>query len=134
MLFGWQANPHFGPFHLLSIVLVGGGFIMLSASWAILYEAQRAGRLATDGPYSHLRHPQYVAFVLIMLGFLFQWPTLLTVVMFPVLVIMYWRLSLAEEHEAEAAFGAEYRRWAESTPRFIPTLRLGETPRGHARD
>ena len=102
MLFGWSSNPHFGPFHLLSFALVGGGFIMLSASWQVLYTAQRAGELATDGPYGYLRHPQYVAFVLIMLGFLFQWPTLLTVIMFPVLLIMYWRLSLSEEREAEA--------------------------------
>ena len=134
MLFGWKANPHFGPFHLISIVLIGGGFIMLSASWAILYAAQREGKLATEGPYSYLRHPQYVAIVLIMLGFLFQWPTLLTVLMFPVLVIMYWRLSLAEEREAEATFGAQYRQYAEVTPRFFPTLRFGDTPHGHARD
>jgi len=131
MLFGWRSNPHFGPFHLLSFALVGGGFIMLSASWQVLYTAQRAGELATDGPYGDLRHPQYVAFVLIMLGFLFQWPTLLTVIMFPVLLIMYWRLSLSEEREAEAAFGDRYRRYAETTPRFLPAFRFGKDPHGH---
>ena len=56
---------------------------MLARSWPVLYEAQQHGRLATTGPYAYVRHPQYVGFIVIMLGFLLQWPTLLTVVMFP---------------------------------------------------
>jgi protein-S-isoprenylcysteine O-methyltransferase Ste14 len=55
-----------------------------------------------------------------MLGFLIQWPTVLTVLMFPVLVVMYWRLALREEQEAENAFGDAYRRYAKRVPRFIP--------------
>ena len=60
MLFGWKANPHFGPFHLLSFAFIGGGFILISNAWRVLYEAQRRGELATTGPYAHVRHPQYV--------------------------------------------------------------------------
>ena len=106
------------------MVLIIGGFWLLSASWPVLYRAQRAGTLATAGPYARMRHPQYVAFILIMVGFLFQWPTLLTLAMFPVLLFMYWRLSLREEREAEASFGEEYRRYAERTPRFFPKLNI----------
>lgn len=120
MLLGWESNPHFGPFHILSFILVGGGFWVLSVAWPVLYEAQRHGRLAVTGAYARIRHPQYVGFALILTGFLVQWPTLLTVAMYPVLLVMYWRLSLSEERAAEAEFGEAYRRYAATTPRFIP--------------
>jgi protein-S-isoprenylcysteine O-methyltransferase Ste14 len=97
MLLGWKANPHSGPFHILSFVFIGGGSVLISVGWKILYEAQRAHRLATTGPYAYVRHPQYVGFIIVMLGFLLQWPTLLTLAMFPVLVFMYVRLAKTEE-------------------------------------
>ena len=120
MLFGWQANPHFGPFHILSNVLIFGGFILLAASWNVLYQAQRERRLALTGPYARVRHPQYAGFILIMLGFLLQWPTLVTLFMFPILVYMYVKLARREEQEALAQFGDAYRRYMQATPAFIP--------------
>src|SRR5215510_2840554 len=85
-LFGLKGDPHFDVFHLLSNILIFGGFILLSASWRVLYAAQQKHQLATTGPYAYVRHPQYGGFILIMLGFLLQWPTLPTLVMFPILV------------------------------------------------
>jgi len=124
MIFGWKSNPHFGPFHLLSAIFIGGGFILLAKAWPVLFAAQRERRLAVSGPYAWVRHPQYVGFVLIMIGFLVQWPTLVTLAMFPVLVFMYVRLALREEREALATFGGEYRQYMAHTPRFVP--RFGE--------
>lgn len=123
LLGGQHGDPHTGGLHLLSFVFIGGGFWLLSRSWQVLYHAQRQHALATEGPYARVRHPQYLGFMAIMAGFLLQWPTLLTLFMFPVLVVMYLRLAIAEERDSAAAFGETWRAYAARTPRFIPRLR-----------
>jgi protein-S-isoprenylcysteine O-methyltransferase Ste14 len=123
-LIGWKIDPHFDPLHILSNVLIFGGFILLSAAWKVLYEAQKTHMLATTGPYAYVRHPQYDGFILIMLGFLLQWPTLITLIMFPVLVFMYVRLAQQEEREVLTEFDDKYKRYMLSTPAFFPRLRV----------
>ena len=122
MLFGWKANPHFGLFHMLSFVFIIGGFFLIAGAWRVLYDAQQRRGLATTGPYSYVRHPQYDGFILIMFGFLLQWPTILTLAMFPVLVWMYVRLARQEERDALATFGKAYADYAARVPAFVPRL------------
>lgn len=122
-LLGARGDPHLSPLHLASYVLLAGGFWLLSSAWNVLYHAQRRQALAMAGPYARIRHPQYVAFVLILLGFLLQWPTLLTLAMFPILLVMYARLAIREEVEMRQRFGATYDAWAARTPRFVPAWR-----------
>ena len=120
MLFGWQSNPHFGPFHLLSALFIGAGFWILSVAWRVLYAAQRTHTIAMTGVYGRVRHPQYIGFVLIMIGFLFQWPTLVTLTLFPILVFMYVRLARREERDALEQFGAQYQSYMHRVPAFFP--------------
>ena len=121
-LLGEKGDAHFGPLHIASYVFLGYGFYLLSTAWNVLYHAQRHNTLATTGAYAHIRHPQYVAFVLILLGFLLQWPTLLTLAMFPILLVMYGRLAVTEEAEMRKQFGAAFEAYAARTPRFIPSF------------
>ena len=121
-LLGFKGDPHSNPIHLLSGVFIAGGFILLAAAWRVLHAAQQEGNLATTGAYAWVRHPQYDGFILIMLGFLLQWPTITTLVMFPILVYVYARLARREEQEVRTEFGDKWDRYAAGTPAFIPRL------------
>ncbi len=83
-----------------------------------------------DGPYAHIRHPQYSGFVLIMIGFLLQWPTFATLAMFPLLLVVYRKLAIREEREVAAEFASAWDAYAAGKPRFLPHLReLGTSSR-----
>ena len=127
-LLGEKGDPHFGVLHIASYVFLAFGFYLLANAWDVLYRAQRSKTLAVTGPYARIRHPQYVAFVLVLLGFLLQWPTLLTLLMFPILLVMYARLAMTEEAEMRKQFGAQYEAWAARTPRFVPAFGAHASP------
>lgn len=122
MTLGWKSNPHFGPFHIASFIFIGLGFWLISSGWTDLHAAQQRHQMATTGLYTRIRHPQYDGFIAVMFGFLLQWPTLLTLAMFPVLVVMYIRLARKEERESIAQYGDAYRRYMEQVPGFIPRI------------
>lgn len=121
-LLGLEGDAHFSPIHIGANLLIFAGFSLIWSGWRELHAAQAEGRLATTGPYARIRHPQYVGFVVIMLGFLVMWPTLPTLVMFPFLVWIYTRLARREEALVREDFGETWERWAADTPAFIPRL------------
>jgi len=131
-LFGVSGDPHGSPLHILSNLFILAGFLLLYSAWKVLHAAQRDRRPATTGPYARVRHPQYGGFILILLGFLLQWPTMLTLLMFPALVYMYYRLALREEVESREAFGAAWGEYTSRTPRCFP--RFGRNMRAARND
>tara|TARA_R110002096_G_scaffold110377_2_gene241268 strand:- start:1521 stop:2171 length:651 start_codon:yes stop_codon:yes gene_type:complete len=126
-ILGFEGNAHWDPLHIASNVLIILGFFLLSAAWNVLHKAQQTRSLATTGWYARCRHPQYVAFIIIMFGFLLQWPTLPTLVMFPILVVVYVRLATREEQMAVKEFGDEYLRYMETTPAWVPAFKINKS-------
>lgn len=102
----------------LSLALMLAGYTLLSKGWTQIHAAH--GGLVTDGIYAYVRHPQYTGLFLVIVGFLVQWPTLLTVLMAPVLLYAYTRLAKSEERRAQAEFGEGYGQYARKTPSFFP--------------
>lgn len=126
-LLGLKGDPHFNPMHIASNLFILGGFILVAKAWHVLHAAQSKGELATTGPYAVVRHPQYVGFIAVLFGFLLQWPTLLTLLMFPILIAMYLRLAKTEETEVRRHFPVRYADYAAHVPAFIPHIGGGGT-------
>ncbi|MDT3442873.1 isoprenylcysteine carboxylmethyltransferase family protein [Pseudofrankia sp. BMG5.37] len=96
----------------------------------MLHEAARTDKLATTGPHARVRHPQYDGLLLVMIGFLLQWPTIPTLAMFPILVAVYARLARSEEREVATRFGERWSTYAASTPAFVPRRHRAAPDRG----
>ena len=95
-----------------------GGIFIMALGWRKIHKAENY--LVTSGLYSRMRHPQYFGIFMIITGMIIQWPTIITVIMFPVLVLMYYRLAKKEEVEMESKFGQYYLQYKRAVRMFIP--------------
>lgn len=107
--------------HLLSNVLIFGGAILIAKGWSAIHQA--VGKPVTlSGPYKYVRHPQYVGFIAIIVGFLIQWPTIITLLMAPILIARYILLASKEEKFMFEKYPEEYGRYMKAVPAWIPRL------------
>ncbi len=104
-----------------STALMFFGLFLMSKGWSRIHSS--GGELVTDGIYRHVRHPQYLGLLIITIGMLIQWPTIITLAMWPILILMYYRLAKREEKEASEAFGERYAEYKQHTPMFLPSIR-----------
>jgi len=109
----------------ISTIVMLLGILFVVFGWRKIFRAKC--QLVTTGIYEHVRHPQYLGFLLITLGMNIQWITIPTLLLWPALVILYYRLAEKEDKEMEEKFGEEYRIYSLSTPMFIPRLRKKKT-------
>jgi protein-S-isoprenylcysteine O-methyltransferase Ste14 len=116
---------YWGMYIGFGLNLAGG--ILIVRGWREIhsrYWAVSKGELVTDGIYSLSRHPQYVGFILMTLGLLVHWATLPLLIMWPILVVQYYKCARREEVEMEEEFGDEYRAYKENVPMFLPSLSM----------
>jgi len=100
----------------VSSIMILTGLALIVLGWRKIHKA--AG-FVKDGIYRYSRHPQYLGILLITSAFIIQWPTVLTVIMWPILMVMYIRLAKKEEKEMEEKFGEEYLEYREEVPMLI---------------
>jgi len=111
-----------------SALVVGGGALVV-LGWRAVHRA--GDGLVETGIYARLRHPQYLGLIVLTLGLLVWWPTILTVSMWPVLSWMYVRLARREERNLAAKFGEAFEAYRRSVPGFWPRRRSPSPPNGH---
>jgi len=108
---------------VLGYVLLFVGIGLFAQGWRELYRAQKEKRLATGGLYAFVRHPQYTGLFVGLFGEgIVHWPTVFSVALFPVIVLVYWLLARSEERRALDEFGNEYRAYRQRVPMFIPRI------------
>jgi protein-S-isoprenylcysteine O-methyltransferase Ste14 len=95
------------------------GVVLISIGWAKIHKADG---LVTDGIYKFIRHPQYTGIFLFTLGWLIHWPSVITLILWPILTLSYIWLALQEEKDLTASYGEAYLEYARKTKRFIPYL------------
>ncbi|MHA2233153.1 MAG: methyltransferase family protein [Candidatus Hodarchaeales archaeon] len=130
VLWGHTLQQYFGYWGMylgFLMNLIGGVFIYLG--WKEIYrhywsKEEGTGELVSHGIYKYVRHPQYTGFFLITLGLIIHWATLILLIMWPILIISYYRLAKKEEKWMEEQFGEEYLEYKQKTPMFFPSPRL----------
>jgi protein-S-isoprenylcysteine O-methyltransferase Ste14 len=107
--------------HIISNAIILIGFYLIYQGW-ILIHAAKGDKLVTEGIYAKVRHPQYDGIFLVTVGFLVQWPSLTTLIMWPILIGAYYRLAMKEEKELTNLFGQQYKKYCSRVPAFIPNI------------
>ena len=107
-----------------SKVVMGVGITLVIYGWKEIYQAK--GKLVTTGLYARIRHPQYVGFLLITLGLNIQWLTIITFALWPILALLYYRLTKTEDLEVESKFGDEFKEYKQDVPAFFPRLKKSQ--------
>jgi protein-S-isoprenylcysteine O-methyltransferase Ste14 len=103
-----------------NIIIIFGIFSIVSG-WKEIF--RKKGQLVTSGIYAHVRHPQYMGLLLLTIGINVLWVTISTIILWPILAIMYFRLAKEEEKTMEEKFGEIYRKYKTRVPMFIPRLK-----------
>lgn len=118
-LFGWGQQGAVIEMAVGYLVMTIG-ILLVIAGWKKIYQAKNT--LAFEGVYRYVRHPQYTGIILITAGMLIHWPTIITILMWPAMIIAYYNLAKKEEKEMAARLGQDYIDYQKKVPMFLPSI------------
>ena len=126
---GWSIPVPFSElFQILGAVLLFAALPLFTVGAYLtaryVYSRPPAERpLLQKGPYRFIRHPIYLAFMLVAAGFILL---ALNLVMLP-LVYMFTAIKYPKQEEPELIklYGDSYREYQQRTGRFLPKFRRG---------
>ena len=107
----------------LPLVLIGAWLAIGAVKVVSLKIADTHGkpsRIMTSGPYSVVRHPQYLGANLVQIGMSFLFSALYSLIFIPVYIFYNYLIAWKEERELVREFGREYKSYKEKVHMFIP--------------
>ena len=107
----------------IGFIFILAGLVLMARGWYLIYSAQKTDAIVTGGIYRYIRHPQYTGIFIAIFGQLIHWPTIVTVLLFPVIVGAYCRLARKEEKAMLSKFGEAYQTYMQRVPMFFPKLK-----------
>ena len=93
------------------------GLILIAVGWKQIHKAES---IVKNGLYKYIRHPQYTGIFLFTFGWILHWPSIITLFIWPILLLAYYWLARFEEKMAIEDFGEEYKIYMQHSKRFIP--------------
>lgn len=103
---------------IYAAILITIGTLLIVVGWGTLYRNSKKQDFVARGIYKYSRHPQYLGFILIVLGWFIDWPTLITIIFAPILIYKYIKVCRTEEKEILEKY-PEYQKYIDSVPFFI---------------
>lgn len=106
---------------LIGTIITILGLVIIIVGWVTLYKKMKDEELVTSGIYKYSRHPQYLGIILVSVGWFLHWPSLIVIIMLPILIYFYYDLTKKEEEEVMEDLDdpKKYKSYKKSTPRFI---------------
>lgn len=106
----------------IPFILCPIGIFIICFGWTQVYRAVKRNTLCTTKLYKYIRHPQYLGFIIFLLGFNLYFPLLISWLIFPYFIILYYLLARKEENDLFKKLGAEYIKYQRKTKMFIPKV------------
>lgn len=105
---------------ILSNLIIISAALLVYFGWRKVYYSP--DKLVTGGLYKFLRHPQYLGFIMITVALLIHWPTILTVLMWPIILFTYIKLAKKEDNFLAQKYPQSFAEYKAQTPAFFPKL------------
>ena len=108
---------------MLCLLLFTFGCILIFGAGHILFHKKnKSSDLITTGIFAHTRHPIYLGVLLLYIGFILFSFSLISLIGWIIVFILYNRIASFEEKDLEDILKEQYLEYKKKVPKWIPKI------------
>lgn len=108
---------------LAGLIFVYSGYLARTGLRQVFIEERDTPQVIKTGVFSRMRHPIYLAALLLYTGFIFITLSLISLALWLGIFFFYNYIAAYEEKRLAEAFGQEYIDYCKKVPKWLPRLR-----------